>query len=245
MPAALECLVERRASYTLVRVVGALDPAGLARIRAVMVKALADQPDALLVELSRVVSCDPAALSVLGAIGREAARWPAIPVVLCAPSASVGAVVRRAEGGALPVFDSVTDAARTVGWGPESPSLVEDLLPVAGAARRVRELVTEACVRWDLPNLAGSACIVASELVNNAVEHAGTIITVRIGLHRRHFHLAVRDGSVQPPVLDGSARPDARGLRLVDAVAGSRGHLITTDGKVVWATLPLGAGDAG
>jgi hypothetical protein len=240
MPTALECHVERRAQVTLVRLVGALDQPGAARARTGLSKVLAEQPDAIVVDLSGLSFCHVRAHGVFHAFARNAARWPAIPVVLCAPSPDAAAMLLRGQVllASMPVCATAEDAIELVGSGPPTPVVYDDLLPVSGASRRARELVTEACLRWDLPDLIGPACIVASELVNNAVEHAGTMLRVRITLRRRHLHVAVSDGSGAPPVLGRSARGNGgRGLRLVDAIANSWGHLPTGDGKVVWAAL--------
>ena len=45
---------------------------------------------------------------------------------------------------------------------------------MVGAARQARELVTEACARWELTDLVGPACTIVTELVNNVVVHAQT-----------------------------------------------------------------------
>jgi anti-anti-sigma regulatory factor len=237
MPATLSCLVERRPRYTLVRLVGALDVPAAPQVRAALRKCLVEQPDGIVIDLSEVSACTPTALAVFRALAREAARWPVIPMLLCAPSPAVSAAVRPTSP---PIHPSVEIAAAQLGHGPATPTLVDDLLPVVGAARRAREVVTEACVRWDLPHLVGPACIAVSELVNNAVEHAGTMITLRVSLRPRSLLVAVQDGSPRPPVLGGPGPRDAtRGLRLVDAEAATWGHVATTDGKVVWATFRL------
>lgn len=238
MPTTLNCLVDRRERYTLVRLVGPLDLAGTARFRSVTNRILVEQPAAIVVDLSRVASCESHSFAMFRALAREAARWPVIPILLSTPSPAVTRTV-----GANPAFGpvihaSVEAAEAHLDGGPASPTVTEDLLPVTGAARRAREIVTEACVRWDLPGLVGPACIVASELVNNAVEHAGTLITFRLTLRARFLQVVVQDGSTAPPVLGGPGPRDAaRGLRLVDTEAATWGHLVTTDGKVVWATL--------
>jgi anti-anti-sigma regulatory factor len=238
MPTELECQVDRRTPYTLVRLVGALDVAGSVRTRATLLKILAEQPDAIVVDLAGVEPCGPSALAVFRAVARTAARWPAVPILLAAPVPLVAHAVARSTARSMPMFSSVAAAASRVGSGPAAPMLVDDLLPVTGAARRARELVTEACVRWDVPELVGPACIAVSELVNNGVEHAGTMLTLRITL-RRHLHVSLHDGSGEPPVL-GPVDERGRGLHLVAAVAHAWGCLETADGKVVWATFPRG-----
>ena len=230
MPTALEGLVDRRERYTLVRLVGALDIGGADRVRAILRRTLVEQPPAVLVDLSGIEVWDAPAFAVLRALAREAG--PEIPMLVCAPSPAVTAVIGPTSG---PVYPSVDDAAARIGQGP---AVADDLLPLVGAGRRAREIVTETCLRWELPHLVGPACVVVSELVNNAVEHAGTMITLRLTLRPRYLHLVVQDGSTAPPVLGGPGpRAVARGLRLVDAEASTWGHLTTADGKVVWATF--------
>jgi len=236
MPTALECLIDRRAGYTLVELVGALDLAGATRTRAALLKVLTEQPEAVVVDLARVEECPGTSMTVFRAMAREAARWPAIPLLLACPAPHFTALAEHSS--ALPTpFSSVDAAAASLGTPAATPMIVDDLLPVSGAARRARDVVTDACLRWKLPDLTGPACIVVSELVNNGVEHAGTMLTLRLSLRERRLCLAVQDGSVAPPRL---RRPQRRGhgLNLVDAVAGSWGHLVTSDGKVVWATFP-------
>jgi anti-sigma regulatory factor (Ser/Thr protein kinase) len=95
-------------------------------------------------------------------------------------------------------------------------------------------------VRWGLPELVGPASLVITELVSNAVEHAGTMITLQLSRRSRYVHIAVRDGSAEQPLLN---RPDpassgrGRGLVLVDSIAAHWGSLPSREGKVVWATL--------
>jgi len=239
MRTSLTCSIDKRASYTLVSPVGDLDHAGSAVVRTALMTVLADQPDAILVDLSGVASADLGTLSVFLAVGREAARWPAIPVLLCAPIPAVAIHFARSPSLAWTIFPSVALAARTVGTGTPTPTIVEEMLPIAGAPRRARNLVTEACLGWSLPALVPDAAIVVSELVANAVVHAKTIFTLRISLRTRYLHLTVQDGSTTLPAVPPPRQrlEGGRGLLLVTAVAAAWGHLGTTDGKVVWATL--------
>jgi anti-anti-sigma regulatory factor len=233
----LTCFVDDLQPYTVITFDGRLDVAGLARARAVMMKALAEQPSALLLDLSGVTACDPAALSVFYAARLQAARWPSVSLVLCAPSPPLVLLLARARSTQLPVYDSVGQAVDQV--DDVAPAVLrEDLLPVSGAGRRAREIVTEACLRWGRSDLVGPASIVVTELVNNVTEHAGTMSTLTVARRSRTIQIAVRDGSSRPPhLVPGAGRDAARGLRLVDAEASSWGHLIVPDGKVVWAAL--------
>jgi hypothetical protein len=84
-----------------------------------------------------------------------------------------------------------------------------------------------------------------SELVTNAVEHAGTELTVVVTRRGSGLQLAVADGAAEHPRLTKLRRPRrgyplderGRGLQTVDATATAWGSLPTPTGKVVWANL--------
>ena len=216
---------------------GRLSLADTSALRMKLFKCLAEQPDALLIDLSGLSVAEPLALTVFTAVNRQAARWPGIPVLICAPPAAVAVLLSEGAGRRLPLFASVAEATEQAGVHRTSrPSLSDDVLPVTGAARRARDLATEACVRWELFGLAGPAALIASELVSNVVDHAGTMATLRLSLRPRFLMIAVQDGSSAPPI---SPVPEAsgRGLLLVQEVAHSWGWMPAEGGKVVWAAL--------
>ncbi|MFI5843485.1 ATP-binding protein [Catenuloplanes sp. NPDC051500] len=128
------------------------------------------------------------------------------------------------------------------------PPVVRVLLPVSGAARSARDVVTETCVRWELPHLIAPATLIISELVANVVDHAQTIMTVRISLEPSRLFLLVEDGSTVPPVLRRGAAPAAgrgRGLVLIEAFSTSWGFWPDECGKTVWATVDLATATPG
>jgi hypothetical protein len=104
-----------------------------------------------------------------------------------------------------------------------------------------RNLVGAACEAWRMPDLLHPARIIVSELVTNALEHAGTDVTVTVWRRGEGLHLSVRDGDPRfPRLLDASSgAPGERGagLRIVGARATAWGAMATPDGKLVWATL--------
>lgn len=128
--------------------------------------------------------------------------------------------------------------------GSHRPTVGETLLPLAGAARRARNVTTEACLRWGLGPLTGPACIAATELVTNAVVHAGTMIDFRVARGRRYLLVLVEDGNRKPAVLArqptpglSSALRSGMGLSMVDFAADRWGCWILPRGKVVWAAF--------
>ncbi|XVV09791.1 STAS domain-containing protein [Actinoplanes sp. CA-131856] len=234
----VRCEVEPAGTRLLVRVLGPLSLASVPEIRATLLKCLAERPDAVVVDLVGATVVEPPAATVFLAASRQASLWPGTPLLIVAPDPGTAQLLRAGHG-RVAVVGSVEEAL-TVEPDRHMHSIGEVLLPVSGAARRARDVTTEACLRWRLSHLTAPAGLVVAELVTNAVEHANTMIDLRLTQGRRYFMIAVRDGSTAWPVLPpaGSLEPDApRGLLLVDATALRWGTLPVTGGKVVWAAL--------
>jgi len=235
--------VDQLGTYAVVRLAGELAVATVAPVRLALVKALVEQPDALLVDVADLRVTEPSALSVFAAVARQATDWPGTPLMICAPTPAVADLLEKGHYGPVGVFPSVAAAIDAVPTRSLS-SLRDILLPTDDAPRRARDLTTGVCLRWDLPALIGPAGLVAAELVTNAVVHARTMIVFGIARRRRYLHIAVRDGStdlpVAVPVPGRPLEPAApRGLLLVDAVSRRWGSRLSPEGKVVWAMLDL------
>lgn len=224
---------------TIISIRGDLTLSSTTALRTRLLKCLAEQPAALLVDLCEMTVIDDLALSVFTAVVRQAALWPGTPVRLCAATAPVTTRLTGGGFGQLSLFSSVNDGLSLAGADP--PLVVDELMPEPSAPRHARRLIDEACGRWSLPQLAGPASLVASELVTNAVEHAATPMTLRISRRDRYVHIAVRDGSPVEPALRRPLITESggRGLMLISSVATGWGSLPCRDGKVVWATLAI------
>jgi PAS domain S-box-containing protein len=125
---------------------------------------------------------------------------------------------------------------------------LEALPSSVGAARRIVERALEQAER---PDLGESAALVASELVTNALLHAGTGLAIRVQVDPDGALVEVRDES---PSLPGerdhaTLAGTGRGLALVAQVSTAWGAEETATGKTVWARvtapLPDGAGPGG
>ncbi len=239
----LNSKIESARPVTVVRFGGPLELASAAIAWNLLVKVLAEQPDALVVDLSSITIDDPQVLLVFGALARRAGVWPGVPVILVAPDADLRlALHHHAVDRQLAVCAGRGEAIVMARSAPLPLRLRESLLPDPGAARHARDLATEACVRWRLPDLVPAASIIASELVTNAVRHAGTPLELVLARTERYLHIAVRDQDPRPAVLQ---RPTllatgGRGLMIVQRTALSWGSTPAQDGKVVWATLSAG-----
>ena len=236
MPSEVRHQVDGGQTYPVFRLTGVLDAATAPSVRSGLLDLLAGQPEAVVVDVRQLTVGDPAAVGILREVARDAADWPDCHLVLTAgPDAAAW------HDAGLPVWPVPEEAFAALG-DPEPRHFLRTALdPVAGAARRSRELATEACGRWDLPELVGAACIVVTEMVNNVVAHARTPMTVLFALRGEGVAVAVRDRSSYVPRFAGSPVPvtsyGGRGLLLIDSVAQRWGSLVLGDGKVVWAVL--------
>ena len=111
------------------------------------------------------------------------------------------------------------------------------------APRRARALLRAVTQDWDIDDdLYQDAAMVVTELVANAVDHAGTPSTLSVDLDDRGLSVAVRDGRAdcapRPRPVDPTA-PRGRGLQMIEALAVDWGVTVHADGKTVWAVLGL------
>lgn len=237
----VDTVVQADDGRLLVELSGRLDLTDATALRTRLLKFLAEQPDALLMDVAALEVGEPLAVAVFSTVARQAARWPGIPVMVCAPGPDLRHSLRLTAYRRLPVYASVQAARADLGDQRSAlPLLSDELLPISGAARQARNVATDACLRWDLPDLVAPASLLASELVSNVVDHAHTMMTLRIALRPRYLHIAVRDGSGDAPQLRATAPAEAsngRGLMLVEATAHAWGWLPCEGGKVVWASL--------
>ena len=105
-----------------------------------------------------------------------------------------------------------------------------------------RHFVRDTLMAWNLPRMVEDAQLGTSELVANAVRHAGT------GLHLSirggdMVTISIRDGDPQlrrPVVPEGDYLAESgRGLHIVAAISADWGIVSEHGGKVVWFSLAM------
>lgn len=233
---------------TDVRLAGALDLVAASRVRVLVCKCIADDPHAIVIDVTAVDVVSDIALTVFPALYRQQSSHDTpVPLLLYAPATSHAAVaIRGAVGRYTPVFADRAAALRWLLTGPGGSRRDHlQLAPLSTCPAAARAFVADFCRRTAVPHLAESAQVVVSELVTNAVRHTGTVVGLTIARGGSHLTISVRDGSTAPPCLTiGYARrdpsaPGARGLLLVDRLSAGWGTFAHTGGKTVWATLPI------
>jgi anti-sigma regulatory factor (Ser/Thr protein kinase) len=208
-----------------------------------------EHPDGLIVDLSGLR--DPHSESAptwTTARTFAAGLDPPVHLALCVPPDLPLADRMQGLGAGrfLPVYAKVRQARVALsGRIPGDQRLTLTLRSDPEAPSLARNLASDACLAWGLVHLLHPCRIVMSELVTNAVEHAGTDIRVTVGRRGAGLQLSVADGDPRlPRILPVSRpRPDlplderGRGLRTVRDTAAQWGAVPTETGKVVWATV--------
>ncbi|MGW5641059.1 ATP-binding SpoIIE family protein phosphatase, partial [Streptomyces sp. NPDC003832] len=147
--------------------------------------------------------------------------------------------------------DAVLLMARYAGGGGSDPApragglvIQRGDLQGAGAARA---FVDDRLHTWGLPDLSDPLQLIASEVVTNALIHAGSDVDVRLRAFDDHVRLEVRDSRSNPPVPsplalseeDNAEAEHGRGLLIVDALGGVWNSFPNGRGKNVVVDLPL------
>jgi anti-sigma regulatory factor (Ser/Thr protein kinase) len=91
---------------------------------------------------------------------------------------------------------------------------------------------------WDLHNVRDQAALLTTELVSNAVRHAGTDIELSVSFDDDVLRVEVRDQALdRAPRLGNPYGSGGYGLHIVAAMADAWGHQTQPDFKSVWFEL--------
>ena len=116
------------------------------------------------------------------------------------------------------------------------------LKPQLGAPAQARRSVASALDAWGLDPIIDDAILLTSELVTNAVIHAGTPIVLVVQHIQRGVRIGVNDDVPSLPERryagGGPPREDGRGVWLLDQLADRWGvQRRSHDSKFVWFEL--------
>jgi hypothetical protein len=235
----MEIKVSEGVGYLAVRAAGDLSLRTVPDLRDAILKASAEQPRGLVCDL-REVHASREALTILHVVADQVADWPASPmaVVATAPPMldQLGRLGLRRR---LPVVPDLEQAAAALRYSPRFLVAATWLASTVDAPAAARAFAGWQLGRWRAGEVIEAAQWVVSELVTNAVVHAGTELTVRVSLAGRRVGVAVGDrgtGRVARP--QASADGGGWGLTVVEQLTRSWGVLPRMgDGAVVWAIL--------
>ncbi|MFL1897798.1 PAS domain S-box protein [Streptomyces tauricus] len=143
--------------------------------------------------------------------------------------------------------DYADDVTLLLARVPPAPlTTVSVLLPAEPiSVGKGRRLLRHTLQEWQCEDLIDTACLLASELLSNAVHHACDPLRLRLRRTGDELNVEVSDGSPVLPQARIAAGDEesGRGLTLLDQLAASWGALPTREGKAVWFSLPLPGSD--
>jgi anti-anti-sigma regulatory factor/anti-sigma regulatory factor (Ser/Thr protein kinase) len=219
---------------------GGLDVAAARQLVTITSKVLHDQPQSIVIDLSAVHVVDRLAVTSLISVHHLASAWPGCPVAIAGADTSTRRTLRlMGISRYMPICRDVPAAQRHLSSIPPAPRLRDRLRPTTDAIQTARILARAVCGRWRMSAVEDAAQTVVTELVTNAIQHAGTSIDVAFTNTRTHLHIAVHDRSREQPHRVTGEENSGYGLLLVDAFAATWGCGSTPDGKVVWAAIRL------
>lgn len=107
-----------------------------------------------------------------------------------------------------------------------------------------RRLLVARLAEWQCDRI-DDAALVFSEMVTNAVLHAGgaVLISACPAADDRHLRLEVHDTTAAAPVPCSGGPNGGFGLQIIDRLSERWGTTPTPDGKVVWAIIRSRFGD--
>jgi len=230
---------------TWVAVAGALSIEGKHRLRTTVGKALVACPRAVIVDLTGFEDETGTAAPLFRAAQERALRDHGVSLLWVRPVRGVlrARLAKPFWRRALRLYEDLAAAEEAAELGAPPPDqFTVRLEPDDFAPSQARLHVHDACMAWNLPEIAVTARRIVFELVHNAATHAATPLTLTVSRRGRFLHLAVRDGDRRAPAVRPKAgRVDVAGdgLHIINREATVWGCLRGDTGKCVWAAIWL------
>lgn len=240
MGAGLNVEVEHKHPVVVLRLRGVLTALTAPDLRSALLESVAGQPEAVVVDAAGLIVDEDIAVTVLATVAQQSESWPGTRIgVVEAGDGMADAMRRMGVARYVPLCADVAAAEHELVRTPAPPLSRAHIAADRNAPGVARAAVAEFCQTLGILD-NDAAQLVASELVTNAVVHAGTPMTLTLRLLSPYLHIAVRDGGGGEPRISGiidESSERGRGLLLVDALASRWGSFVPTRGKVVWATV--------
>lgn len=241
--ARLVCRIRHTAPIGLIEVEGVLRLDTLPRLQEAVLEVLSDGPEAMVLDLAETAGIDDGpCLVTLAMLGERIADRTSGELLLAAPSLRTRVALQRCSPSFVRVFATRAEAWLAASQGI-APHRVRKGLPAgAHAPFLARRIVAEVCALWQLSaELREQAQLVVTELVTNAVKHAGGGIELTVTIRRHVLRLEVSDDSdVLPYPLECAVETlRGHGLRLVAGLTDHWGCKAMPNGKIVWADLVI------
>lgn len=214
------------------------------QVRDVIIKAALDEPDAVIVDVTRLSVPTQSAWAVFTSARWHVSTWPDVPILLAHDEAATRQVIAR-NGIAryVPVYSSTIAAIaalRTEGVSAVRNRARTQLDATWSTAARARTLVGESLAGGAHTRLIASALVVVTVFVENVLEHTDSAPAVVVEFTDSTVTIAVEDANLAAACLHEDPRKGANlvsGLAIVAALSRAWGSTPTSNGKTVWAVL--------
>lgn len=227
---------------SVVAVAGRLDPVFGPRLRDDLLRIASDSDRALILDLDLLQVDRSSPLAGLVAVWSRIKVWPGIPLVLVARQPALRLALRAAAVSKLvPTVASLDQAVSCVSSVARRRREQINLSCDRFSPRRSRVWIRNQLTEWGLEDPA-PAELVGTELVDNAIIHAGSPSVLRADLQSGALSIAVLDDDPRPPRLVpiGERADGGRGLVIVDQLTRAWGSSPRPGGgKIVWAVMSL------
>ena len=164
---------------------------------------------------------------------RDERLWSRHDVELCRP-------VRRGQTGTgLCRCRAICRLVHRIGRLAVVPEARASFPPELASATQARHFAEQVLDRWGMADVRETVRLLVSELVINAVLHAGTEVTLSLRSGTEGLLVEVADGSTSTPVVrvPSATTPTGRGLQILQTLSDDWGVDVASDGKTVWFTL--------
>jgi hypothetical protein len=222
---------------------GTLDSSTYSDLRNAIVKAALDEPDAVIVDASRLDVPAVSAVSVFTSARWHVSTWPDVPILLvCGPANLRSAILATGVARYVPVHSELEPALAAVAHTRlTGRRRARVQLPAAPSSAAVaRTLVSEWLTSWAHPSLVPTASTVATIFIENVLAHTDSAPALILEYKGDTLTIAVEDGSHRPACRHEDADRGAEvvsGLAIVAALSRTWGSTPTASGKTVWAVL--------
>lgn len=226
------------AGIIVVTMLGVLSLAAVPRIRATLLKSLAEQPTAVVVDLDLVAIQHVAALNVFAVAARQASVWSGTQVILVAGAAMDSRLKPRLRTLArfVRICPTMKLAMVAAQRRPIRSLSVRTLAGHPAAAAAARRHVREVCERWECADLAEDAALVADELVSHVIVSSGADSILKLELRRGLLTVSVTAG--QPSSSGPLPSLGEPADQIVSTLAAAWGSTTVQNGATVtWAVL--------
>ncbi|WP_068273035.1 STAS domain-containing protein [Aldersonia kunmingensis] len=220
---------------------GVLDSRTYLQIRETITKCSADSPQAIVVNVDNLAVPADSAWAAFTSARWQISRWVDVPLVLVAASLKVRETLRR--NGITrwcPCYSNESEACRFGNTGARDCRYATAKLPITGGSSAARTFVGDTLTHWSLDPYRTTALVIATEFVENTLQHTPYEPTLRLEYREPNLTVAVADDSSEHPVRreDEHGTVALSGLGMVTTLSTAWGSTPRVDGgKVVWAVI--------